>query len=80
MTQRGTLNVTALDGKNIVGIAVNCIKGHTDNVDYTVYIASQGEIYRMNTSSHSTSSLGTSAWTLFYGKFYLKNEQMNSTL
>ena len=80
MTQGGTINVTALDGKEIVGIAVNHINEHADNIGYTVYIASQSDIYRMNASSHSASSLGTSAWTLFYGKLYLKNAQLNSTL
>ena len=64
MAQRGTINVTALDGNEIVGIAINRIKGHTDNTGYTVYIASQGDIYWMNTSSYSTST-----WTLFYRKF-----------
>ena len=73
--------MTALDGKEIVGIAVNHINEHADNIGYTVYIASQSDIYRMNASSHSTSSHSTSTWTLFYRKFYLlKNEQINSTL
>ena len=70
MTQKVTINVTALNGKEIVGIAVNHIKGHANDTGYTVYIASQGDIYRMNASSHSTSSHSTSTWTLFYRKFY----------